>query len=287
MKRKNRPVRRLCAAGLLAVLAAMGWYENYTVRVLEQPIVSARLPEGFDGFRIAQISDLHAREFGKDNEHLVDLVRASKPDLIALTGDLADERRDPMALKPFLQALCAIAPVYFVTGNHEWVLQKKTRQAMLKMLDACGVRRLRNDYVTLTRGADSILLAGVDDPNGPADQKTPAQLFGEIREEADEDAFILLLAHRNDELARWAHLGADVVLCGHAHGGIVRLPGLGGVLGTHYDLFPDYDAGLYTRGKTSMYVSPGFGGIRGLPLRFANRPALCILELRRENTEKP
>ena len=119
MKRKNRPVRRLCAAGLLAVLAAMGWYENYTVRVLTQPIVSARLPEGFDGFRIAQISDLHAREFGKDNEHLVDLVRASKPDLIALTGDLADERRDPMALKPFLQALCAIAPVYFVTGNHE------------------------------------------------------------------------------------------------------------------------------------------------------------------------
>ena len=127
----------------------------------------------------------------------------------------------------------------------------------------------------------------MDDPNGPADQKTPAQLFGELREEADEDAFILLLAHRNDELARWAHLGADVVLCGHAHGGIVRLPGLGGVLGTHYDLFPDYDAGLYTRGKTSMYVSPGFGGIRGLPLRFANRPALCILELRRENTEKP
>ena len=109
MKRKNRPVRRLCAAGLLAVLAAVSWYENYTVRVLEQPIVSARLPEGFDGFRIAQISDLHAREFGKDNEHLVDLVRASKPDLIALTGDLADERRDPAALRPFLRALCAIA----------------------------------------------------------------------------------------------------------------------------------------------------------------------------------
>ena len=286
MKHPKKPVRRLCAAGLLAVLAAVGWYENYTVRVLTQTIASARLPEGFDGFRIAQIADLHAREFGKDNERLVALVRAQKPDLIAITGDLADERRDPAALRPFLQALCAIAPVYFVTGNHEWVLPKKTRQAMFRMLKETGVQRLRNDFATLQRGGDSIILAGVDDPNGPADQKTPAQLFSEIWEETD-DAFVLLLAHRNDELARWAHLGADVVLCGHAHGGIVRLPGIGGLLGTHYELFPDYDAGLYASGRTAMYVSPGFGGVRGLPLRFCNRPALCILELRRGSAANP
>ena len=286
MKHPKKPVRRLCAAGLLAVLAAVGWYENYTVRVLTQTIASARLPEGFDGFRIAQIADLHAREFGKDNAQLVELVRAQKPDLIALTGDLADERRDPAALRPFLRALCAIAPVYFVTGNHEWVLPKKTRQAMFRMLEDVGVQRLRNDFVTLTRGGDAIILAGVDDPNGPADQKTPAQLFSEIWEEAD-DAFVLLLAHRNDELARWAHLGADVVLCGHAHGGVVRLPGVGGLLGTHYELFPDYDAGLYEGGRTAMYVSPGFGGVRGLPLRVLNRPALCVLELRREPAANP
>ena len=180
MKRKNRPVRRLCAAGLLAVLAAMGWYENYTVRVLEQPIVSARLPEGFDGFRIVQISDLHAREFGKDNEHLVDLVRAAKPDLIALTGDLADEDTPLPSLRPLLAGLTALAPVYYVTGNHEWVISRAVRQALYGLLDSSGVIRLENDYRVLERDRQRLVIAGVDDPNGPADQKTAPELIREI-----------------------------------------------------------------------------------------------------------
>lgn len=273
---------------LPVMLAAAGlcYLDNWRVQTVPVTLRCPGLPEAFSGLRIVQISDLHGRMFGRDHKSLLGAVRDAQPDLIAITGDLADEDTSLPTLRPLLEGLVRLAPVFYVTGNHEWVISGAVRRTLYGLLDLCGVIRLENDYRILTRGGQSIVLAGVDDPNGPADQKTPAQLFSEIWEEAD-DAFVLLLAHRNDELARWAHLGADVVLCGHAHGGVVRLPGVGGLLGTHYDLFPDYDAGLYESGRTAMYVSPGFGGIRGLPLRLCNRPALCILELRREPAANP
>ena len=107
------------------------------------------------------------------------------------------------------------------------------------------VIRLENDYRVLERDGQRLVIAGVDDPNGPADQKTAPELVREIRSAYGEDVFILALCHRNDQLPLWAGLDVPVVLAGHAHGGIVRLPGLGGVFGTHYEFFPGDDAGLY------------------------------------------
>ena len=93
----------------------------------------------------------------------------------------------------------------------------------------------------------------------------------------------LLLSHRNDELPLWAHMGVQTVLCGHGHGGIVRLPGIGAVFGTHMDLFPDYTAGLYEKDGTAMVVSRGLGGSRKLPLRIGNRPEVVTVVLQTEN----
>lgn len=124
---------------------------------------------------------------------------------------------------------------------------------------------------------------GRGDPNGPYDQKRPAQLVREIRQQYGKDAYILMLSHRNDELPLWAHMGVQTVLCGHGHGGIVRLPGIGAVFGTHMDLFPDYTAGLYEKDGTAMVVSRGLGGSRKLPLRIGNRPEVVTVVLRTEN----
>ena len=279
----GRTLRRaLWLVPAVALLAGFGWYENRTIRTSVYRLESARLPEAFSGLRIAQLSDLHGAVFGCENARLLAAVRGAEPDIIALTGDLADEYAPDDGLGSFLRALCEIAPVFYVTGNHEWVMPRAQRRALLALLDACGVVRLQNEYRLLRRGGESIVIAGVDDPNGPLDQKTPAQLMREVRDGAGEDAYVLMLAHRNDQLPLWAELGADTVLCGHGHGGIIRLPLLGPVCGTHYELFPDDAEGVYRQGGTAQVVSRGLGQSRRIPFRLMNRPELTLVILERK-----
>ena len=193
----------------------------------------------------------------KDDARLLRAVRQARPDLIALTGDFADELTELSALEPLLEGLTALAPVFYVTGNHEWVMDGAQRRELFALLDGCGVVRLRNSWRVLKSGGCRIVLAGVDDPNGPADQKTPEALVAEIRAAEGGDAFIVMLAHRNDQLARWAALGVDAVLAGHAHGGIVRLPGIGPVFGTHYEFFPEFTRRALYAGRDAAARQPG------------------------------
>ena len=275
MKRKT--IGGLFAAAVL--LAGIGWFENYTIQKTEYTLLSPRLPAAFDGLRTALVADLHGQQFGKDNARLLQALRDLRPDIIVLDGDLADEYTDISSLRPFLAGLQEIAPAFFVTGNHEWVLGREKRRELFGLLDECGIIRLENAYKLLQRGDSAIVLAGVDDQNGPADQKTPAHLMAEIRE-ACGDAYTLVLCHRNDKLDLWAELGADTVLSGHAHGGIVRLPLIGPVFGTHYDWFPQDAEGVYQKDGTTLFVSRGLGGSHRLPLRVGNRPELALLILR-------
>ena len=130
----------------------------------------------------------------------------------------------------------------------------ENRKEWFRLLEQCGITRLENEFVTLSRGEDTIVLAGVDDPNGPRDQKTPEELLGEIHAE-NPDAYTIVLCHRNDQLERMARLKADLVLSGHAHGGVVRLPIVGAVFGTHYEFFPDYTSGSGEPASWSAAVS--------------------------------
>ena len=288
MKKGSASAAGRCGKWLLPALAALtaaGWLGNSAIVTREYTITSRRLPEAFSGMRIVQISDLHGKRFGKDDARLLRAVRQARPDLIALTGDFADELTELSALEPLLEGLKALAPVFYVTGNHEWVMDGAQRRELFALLDGCGVVRLRNSWRVLKSGGCRIVLAGVNDPNGPADQKTPEALVAEIRAAEGGDAFILMLAHRNDQLARWAALGVDAVLAGHAHGGIVRLPGIGPVFGTHYEFFPEFTSGLYTQDGTQLLVSRGLGASHRLPLRIGNPPELPVLILRAERPE--
>lgn len=284
MKQKRvRPATAAKVISALVLLAGFAWYENQAIQVETFRLRAGNLPQAFSSMRVVQISDLHGELFGPDSERLLAAVERAKPDLIAITGDLADEYTELSMLRPLITGLCALAPVFYVTGNHEWVLPRQTRQQVFDILDECGAVRLQNEYRLLKKDGETIVLAGVDDPNGPYDQKTPAQLVTEIRARCGEDAYILMLSHRNDQLELWAGLGVDAVLCGHAHGGVVRLPVLGGVFGTRYDLFPDYTAGVYTQGKTQVLVSRGLGRSHRVPLRVCNRPQLVVAVLERED----
>ncbi len=272
-------VRRLWRMALLAaVLLGSWWFENCTIETEVYELASDRLPMAFDGFRVVELADLHGRAFGREDQRLLDAVRAAQPDLIAIDGDLAGAGTDLSRLGALLPKLAKIAPTYYVTGNHEWAMDGAARRELFELLEASGVHALHNEYVALERDGAQIVVAGVDDPNGPWDQKTPETLIAEIREEQG-DPFLLLLAHRNDQLPRWAALQLDAVLCGHAHGGVVRLPFVGGLIGPGLRLFPSYTAGVYREGRTAMLVSRGLGW-SSAPLRLFNRPQLPVLVLR-------
>ena len=262
-----------------AILLASFCRSNLTFAVESFTFAAPGLPTGFDGLRIVQLTDLHGRTFGPDNADLIAAVAAAEPDLIVLTGDLQDRFREtpPEYTWRLGAAMAAIAPTYFVTGNHEWALGDVP--ALKEGLEAAGVCVLSNQWAALEQGGDVLVLAGIDDPNGYADQKTPEELAEEIRREQGEDVFWLLLAHRNNLFPTvYSALGAGLVLSGHGHGGMIRLPFTDGLIGVDRTLFPSYTDGFYTADGASVFVSRGLGS-SGRSFRLFNRPQVAVLTL--------
>ncbi|MDR1130975.1 MAG: metallophosphoesterase [Oscillospiraceae bacterium] len=263
---------------LAVMLAALFIDSRFRLVSTEYTLSYAGLPESFDGFRIVQLSDFHMADFGG---RLIAGVKKQDPDIIALTGDFLN--KDPFSsasgqterLRPFLEALREIAPCYFVSGNHDWASGEIG--SLQQMLGEIRVRYLHNECVIIERGEARIILAGVEDPNGPADMIKPDAL-AEIINDNFPDSFTVMLAHRNDFPVKYPGLDIDLLLCGHGHGGLIRLPLLGGLFGTEHNLFPKYDAGLYDAGSYDMLVSRGLGGV--LP-RFLNNPELVTVILRK------
>lgn len=256
------------------MLAAFLLCQQLWLQATETEVFSPYLPDAFDGFRIVQLSDLHGRQFGQDNSLLLRCVEQLEPDIIAVTGDLLDEDAELPQSLYLLSALSHIAPTFFVTGNHEWSLTNT--QDALDAMEAAGVTVLGNESVFLTKNGQQILLAGVHDPCGPRDMDTPSELGQRLRQQVGDDVFFLLLGHRNETAAYWAETTADLVLAGHAHGGLMRLPGRGGIIRRHGQL--GFDGGLYASGRTQLFVSRGLGG-QGL--RLFNRPEAALLVLRK------
>lgn len=273
--------RHGCLHGLLVlilvllVVAGIWYYETYTIDTEEIIVSSATLPEGFQDFRIAQVSDIHGKVFGDNQVDLIAAIADTNPNIIVLTGDIVDDDSQISDLPDLLIPLVELAPTFYISGNHEWTMDI---DAVWDMMDACGVTSLRNEYVPLTQNGQTILLAGFDDPNGPADQKTPAQVMKELRLEHG-DCFVVALYHRNDQLDTFTDLGVDLVLSGHGHGGIIRLPYIGGLIDTDRTFLPDYTDGLYQNGDTQMVVSRGLGGNGGWDFRLGNHPHLPIIVL--------
>lgn len=276
-----KKIRRLLALlALFALAAGFVYWQNFTLQVETVELLFESLPPQFDGLRVAELSDLHGRSFGKNNVRLLRTLQKARPDMICICGDLFDEKTDLTMLEPLLTGLTDIAPVYYVTGNHEW--QVKNLREILQKMRAWGVTVLENEGRVLSRGGAEMVVAGVHDPCGPYDMKTPAALVRELRSAQGND-FILMLSHRNDELAMWSQLGVQLVLSGHCHGGVVRLPFVGGVFGTRRELFPEYDAGVYRQDGTTLFVSRGLG-YTNVHFRLFNRPHVPIMILRSGKT---
>lgn len=285
-ERKRRHPLRWLVIALALIAAGAVWFrwQCWGMQVTHTSVELTALPSGFDGYTIVHLSDLHGHEYGENSAGLLAQVEEQRPDLIVVTGDLIDRESQFQMVGPLARGLPAIAPTYYVTGNHEWALGTGAVKRLKALLADNGVTALSNQYELLERNGDEIVLAGVDDPNGYADQKTPAELYAQI-EAAAPGRFTLLLAHRNDRFGQYANAGYDFVLSGHGHGGIVRLPFVGGLLGTDRRFFPPWTSGVYTLGDSTLFVSRGLGNntVPFQGFRIFNRPELAVVTLKTGN----
>lgn len=277
-RRCRRRVLRVFGVILILIAALIAWaaIDSRNIDVTRFTVSGA--PEAFSGFKIAQISDLHNAEFGTDNQKLIDILKSEAPDAIVITGDLIDARRTNTEIaESFARRCMEIADCYYVPGNHEARLGG-TYDAFESALIADGVNVLRNGSVRIRKEMDAIRIVGVDDPAFAKASDAITNLDAAL-EALSSDDFTILLAHRPELIDEYSKWGIDLVLSGHAHGGQIRLPGIGGLYAPGQGFFPKYTSGNYTVGDTEMIVSRGIGN-SVFPLRVNDRPEVVIVTLK-------
>ena len=272
----------ICACAVAVAGAIYLWWGNNSLSVSSCTVANSKIPVSFDGYRIVQLSDIHNKDFGG---RLSEKVKSLSPDIIVITGDLIDSRRTDISVAEKLIAeLKPIAPVYYITGNHESRIEAYSD--LRNMLEKTGVEVLDGKTVQIEKDGESVSLTGIDDAmffgSGTLDEKKTvfSQKLRELAENRD-DGFGILLSHRPELIDIYAECGFDLAFTGHAHGGQIRLPFIGGVLTPNQGFFPEYDAGEFKKDGLTMIVSRGLGN-SVFPFRINNRPDIVLCELKGE-----
>ncbi|MBM6828905.1 metallophosphoesterase [Anaerotignum lactatifermentans] len=265
----------LCAAA--AAGAFLYWQDNGLM--VSQQYYKGDVPEAFHGFKILHISDLQNKRFGKKQKNLIYRAECSSPDMIVITGDLIDRNRTNLdAAMELIDAIVDLAPVYYVSGNHEH--QSGRFEELAERLTKAGVKVMNNGKTVIERDGDTIVLLGLTDKWANPHYRSILHMLCQ----GQEDAFKILLSHRPELFEEYVEEEIDLICCGHAHGGQIRLPGINGVFAPNQGFLPAYTAGMYREGKTAMVVSRGLGN-SSFPFRIGNRPELVEITLMRKGSK--
>ena len=259
-------------------------------------ISSRKIPRAFDGKKILFLSDLHNVQLGRNNKRLIEAIDRENPDYILVGGDMLVSKagnHSDQAIR-LMKELTKRYPVYCGNGNHEerllWRQAEcpeagKIYRDYMEALKDCGVHHLYNKTIKIQEGDSFLYLSGLELSEFYYDKFSQRILSRAYMEKrlgtCERDGFHILLAHNPSYFETYADWGADLTLSGHLHGGIVRLPLIGGVIAPSYRLFPKYDAGLFRIGKKRMIVSTGLGS-HSIKLRLFNPPKIDIITLERE-----
>lgn len=269
---------------IFLVIAVLCYFENNIITVSEYEIASGKLPESFDGFVIVHLSDLHNKLFGKNQERLIAHVKEQNPDMIVITGDLIDSNHPNVETGLLLvEEALKIAPVYFVTGNHDKYLSETDTYALFSGLERLGAKVLNDEAVEifLEKEEESVSLLGVDDDTILSNSQLTRTLDGLMKREDEKRPFTILLAHEPQRMPTYSKFDIDLVMSGHAHGGQFRIPFIGGFVAPGQGFLPKYTKGLYEENGTGMIVSAGLGN-SVIPVRLLNRPEVVKITLKLE-----
>lgn len=261
------------------------YFQNTELQVSSYDIVDDNIPIAFNNYKIIHVSDFHNNKISKLNDDLVKEIKKQKPNIIVITGDLIDSRKTDIdtAIK-FIKRIKDTAPIYFVAGNHEARISEY--ESLREKLENENVIILDNKVEALKINDDKVNLIGINDPNmlPYAYSSDSEKIQSEITDtNYDENNYSILLSHRPELFDSYVENGMNLVLTGHAHGGQVRLPFVGGLVAPNQGLFPKYTSGLFKGNDTYMVVSRGIGNSI-IPFRVNNRPELVIVQLKTNNT---
>lgn len=276
MKLKKIAIGAITA--LILIVSFLYWQNNDIVTT-NINIENSKIPNNFDKFKILQVSDLHNKEFGKNQEKLVNLTKEINPDIIVVTGDAIDSRRTNMDIAiDYLSQVAKIYPTYYVTGNHERRISdyNKFEESLIKS----KVKVLNNQFENIKIGNEEISLIGMKDISFiTSDDKSAEYLsiLNNIKKETNNN-FTILLSHRPDIIEVYSKANVDLVFTGHAHGGQIRLPFTDGLFAPNQGLLPKYTSGKFKEDNTEMIVSRGLGNSL-FPFRIFNRPELIVTTL--------
>ena len=276
--------RWLASFVIFLCFTAFFYINNHWIAISEYEIQSDNLPSDFSGMKVVHLSDLHDAAFGGKQKRIIQKVNKENPDFIFFTGDLIDSNRyDLTNSLHVIEGLANIAPVYCVLGNHE-VASNQVNE-IVQALQKRGAAVLQNEALTIERNSQEIVIGGIDDPlmriSEQQDEKTIVKSNVERTfHHLDEQKFKLLLSHRPEFFGVYADQNIDVVFSGHAHGGQIRLPFVGGLFSSGQGWLPKFTSGVYTFQLTNMVVSRGLGNSH-VPFRIFNFPEIVVVTIKR------
>lgn len=272
---------------ILIIVALFLLLENYReihhFKIKDYEIHSAKVKEG-SSMNLVFLSDLHNCSYGKNNEELIKAISDLHPDVILVGGDMIT-RSDSSSFEkafPTLKMLSVLAPVYYANGNHEQKLKlfpdnyELDYDKFSSFMNECGIILLENKSIKLHICGQKVTITGLEIPvNGYSyfgSQKIDQQELEEcIGTPFDDNSFGILLAHNPMHMDLYKSFHPDLILSGHLHGGIVRIPFLGGLIAPDFIPFPRYSGGFYKESSSNIIVSNGLG-VHSIPVRL-NCPA--------------
>ncbi len=291
MKKRRRSILFIMAV-ILALLTLTVYGSNQLILTGEYELRYEKLPAAFDGYRIVQLSDLHSKDFDDGNKRILKEIQNQDPDIIVMTGDMVNSTDlDFSVFLDLAKNLSADYEVFYIVGNHEQSLSGSSREYLFNELGKMGIRVLDNESVVISKGEDSIDFYGLwfnlryysnrTDSYVREDSETyyfsvdkMERIFGA----KDRERFGILLAHNPLYADSYVEWGADLILSGHVHGGMIRLPFLGGIYSPERTFFPEYDGGLYGFSGQNLIVSRGIGN-GNYGFRFLNCPEIITITL--------
>jgi len=278
----NSSVRILTKIVLLAGVILFLVWSNNSIVITEHNYKNNKIPSSLDDFKILQVSDFHNKKFGKNQQKIMEKIKDISPDIVLITGDLIDRRKYNLdSAEDFIKQIAKIAPVYYSSGNHEAWSGKY--DDIKKMLIKNEVTVLDNKAGTYNIGEESLNIVGLKDPaflsSNYLDGINTRGIEEFLSSYESKNEFEIVLSHRPELLDLYEKYDIDIIFSGHAHGGQIRLPYLGGILAPDQGFLPKYDEGRYDKGNTTMYVSRGLGNSI-FPFRIFNRPELVVVNLK-------
>lgn len=267
---------------LSATVSFLAWHNN-AIEVTKHNYINYKLPKSFNGFRIVHISDLHNKNF---HGRLINKIKEINPDIIVITGDLIDRRRTNLNLaKEFIENAVKIAPTYYVSGNHEQLSEHYTE--LKRILNNHNVINVDDSYATIKKGGSEIGIIGIAAPVLLKIEKTTEfkdndsyaiSMLKDLTKNLKTD-FNILIAHRPEQMHIYKKFDLDLIFSGHAHGGQIRIPFIGGILAPNQGFFPKYSEGMHKEGTVSMTISRGLGNSI-FPFRIFNRPEIVVVDFK-------